>query len=215
MENSVRATAIVAKEATDRIPHYSSTAPFSPKHPRRPPRRIGTSVRISGMNNSPPDIALFVYGTLKKGFPAHEHFFGEDADDIEEAVVRGNLFDLPAGYPALAVPQKNILAIGAATPLDDAEKRRGVRLAEDRSLPAPEETVHGEIVRFGDSERILPALDAFEGFDPEGGSLYVRVLTTAWTASGEACPTWAYVMESPLGKPLPDGKWPPSGKDYP
>ncbi|CAN5460626.1 MAG: gamma-glutamylcyclotransferase [Actinomycetota bacterium] len=165
------------------------------------------------MNNATSDLTLFVYGTLKKGFPAHESFFGED-DEIEEAVVRGELFDLPAGYPALAVPQKDILAVGTANLPADTERRRGESPAR-RTPPAPEETVHGEIVRFGDSGRTLPMLDVFEGFDPGGESLYRRVLIAAWTASGETLSVWAYAMGSPPGKRLPDGKWPPSENQSP
>lgn len=145
------------------------------------------------MNDSTLAFALFVYGTLKKGFPAHERFFGKDAE-LENALVRGELFDLPAGYPALAVPQKDILA--------DAEKQRGKFIVR-RGHP-----VHGETIRFDEPGRTLPMLDAFEGFDPEGESLYVRVLITAWSASGASFPVWAYVMESPSGERLPGGRWP-------
>lgn len=154
--------------------------------------------------NSEATLSLFVYGTLKSGFPAHEHFFGGDAN-IEEAMVRGALFDLPAGYPALAVPGEDILATGTADVVSDAGKQLG-RIAVRRKSPASGETVHGEAVRFGYPEWRLPALDAFEGFEPEGASLHARVLIPAWRPSGEAFPAWAYV--TPSGARLPEGIWP-------
>lgn len=82
-----------------------------------------------------------------------------------------------------------------------------------RTYPIPEETVHGEIIRVRELERRLPALDAFEGFAAGGESLYRRVLIPAWTASGEAFPVWAYVMESTSGARIPNGRWPPSGEE--
>ncbi len=159
------------------------------------------------LDSEPSALALFVYGTLKKGFPAHERFFEGDAK-IEDAVVRGSLFALPAGYPALAVPSGDILAAGTANSLADAEKQCRTYLAR-REAPASYETIRGEIVRFDDPERVLPALDAFEGFEPEGESLYLRVLIPAWTSSGEPSVVWAYIMGPPSGERLPDGRWPP------
>lgn len=164
------------------------------------------------MNEARPDLVLFVYGTLKRGFPAHEDFFGETSGDtVEAAVVRGGLFDLPAGYPALDVPKRDILAVGTANPASDAETQRGMRLTEGRNFPA-EACVHGGILHLDDPERIVPALDAFEGFRPDGESLYRRVLIPAWTDSGEAFPAWTYVMESPPGTRIPGGKWEPRGE---
>lgn len=162
------------------------------------------------MNDAP--FALFVYGTLKKGFPAHERFFKERSGlELENAVVRGSLFELPAGYPALAVPEEDILAAGTPNPLADAEKQRET-LPARKEPPTSEASVHGEIVCFDDPEWRLPALDAFEGFEPEGESLYLRVLIPAWAGSGDtlsAFPVWAYAMASPSGTRLPSGRWPP------
>lgn len=159
--------------------------------------------------NSEPSLAvsLFVYGTLKKGHPAHESLC-RGAVEIEEAIVRGSLFDLPAGYPALSVPQRNILATGTTNPLSDAKIQAETTIPR-HDKPGPEETVHGEIVAFDDPERRLPALDSFEGFDPGGGNLYLRVLIPAWKAFGAPLVVWAYVMESPSGVRLPGGRWRP------
>jgi gamma-glutamylcyclotransferase (GGCT)/AIG2-like uncharacterized protein YtfP len=163
------------------------------------------------LDNPPPGLRLFVYGTLKRGFPAHERFFGTGAE-AEPALVRGSLFDLPAGFPALSVPPEDVLATGTASAPEDAEKQRGFSL--DRSKrpspkrPSPNEAARGEVFTLEDPGKLLPALDAFEGFDPGGESLYERVLIPAWTESGQGAPVWAYVMESPRGRRLPRGLWP-------
>lgn len=154
--------------------------------------------------DSETTVVLFVYGTLKKGFPAHEHFFGRHCGVAGEAVVRGELFGLPAGYPALAVPKGDILAVGTANPASDAESQRGTSLAHRER---PGSRVHGEAYRLEDPERLLPALDVFEGFDPHGESLYRRVLIPAWTRLGETFSVWAYAMENPPGARISGGKW--------
>lgn len=165
------------------------------------------------MDKETPTLALFVYGTLKSGFPAHEGFFDEGIE-AEEGFIRGSLFELAAGFPALAIPEEDILAVGTSDALSDAERQRGMNSVR-RTHPSPEETVHGEIIRVREPERRLPALDAFEGFAPGGESLYRRVLIPAWAASGEASSVWAYAMESPSGARMPDGRWPPSGEETP
>lgn len=127
--------------------------------------------------------------------------------------MRGSLFDLPAGYPALAVPEDGILAAGTANPRHGIAEGRSKNLPAKHKPPDADETVRGEVVRLADPGNTLPALDAFEGFDPDGASLYLRVLVPAWTNSGTVFPVWTYVMESPLGTRLPGGRWPPSGKE--
>ncbi len=153
-----------------------------------------------------PAVSLFLYGTLKRGQPNHEALC-RGYLRAEEAAVRGRLFALPAGYPALVVPGEDVLATGTADPLADAALQEE---AKRRVLPRPEgPLVRGELYLFGDPASRLPALDAFEGFRPGGRSLYLRVLVPALTASGMV-PAWAYAMpEEPEGVPLPGGTWPP------
>ncbi|MGH3086141.1 MAG: gamma-glutamylcyclotransferase family protein [Rubrobacteraceae bacterium] len=151
--------------------------------------------------------SLFVYGTLKRGFPAHERVF-QGENEVAEAFVRGELYDLPAGYPALIVPKKDILAFGTDDRRSDA-KAQAERVFPPGEAPGPEESVHGEIILFGDPERTLSSLDEFEGFDPDGESLYLRALLPAWTASGKPRLVWTYVVNSPAGTRLPGGRWPP------
>lgn len=66
-----------------------------------------------------PTITCFVYGILKRGFWNHDRFC-RNAIDIQPATTWGRLYELPAGYPALEVPESAILAHGTADPLADA-----------------------------------------------------------------------------------------------
>jgi len=63
-------------------------------------------------------LRLFVYGTLKKGFWNFDRFCTRPIS-IEPATTWGRLYLLPAGFPALQVPENSILATGTADPLAD------------------------------------------------------------------------------------------------
>jgi hypothetical protein len=121
--------------------------------------------------------------------------------------VRGWLYDLLSGYPALVVPQQDVRATGTADPAGDAseQQRRG-----NTEVRRPVGTlVSGEILTFDDPEVRLPALDRLEGFDPAEPGLYRRVLIPAETSGGACVLAWAYVIEGPSGTYLPGGCWPP------
>ncbi len=150
-------------------------------------------------------LSVFFYGTLKRGQINHDRFCSGYAR-AAEATVRGQLYDLPFGFPALVVPEEYILATGTANPLYDASTQR--RLADDAEHPKTGPRAFGELLVFDDFEELLPELDRFEGFDPESGTgLYRRVLVPVETreTSGLA---WAYVVERPSGAHLPAGRWP-------
>jgi hypothetical protein len=74
--------------------------------------------------NEPPKenttgfLRLFVYGTLKRGYWNHERFC-RGVLSVEEAVVRGRLYEFPSGIPVLEVPEADVLAHGTADPLAD------------------------------------------------------------------------------------------------
>jgi hypothetical protein len=63
-------------------------------------------------------LRLFVYGTLKRGLWNHDRFC-RGVLDIQEAMVRGRLYEMPSGIPVLQVPEPDILAHGTADPLAD------------------------------------------------------------------------------------------------
>lgn len=73
-----------------------------------------------------PVLRLFVYCTLKKGYWNHQLFCAR-ARSIEPAVVWGRLYHLHAGFPALEVPERLILARGNADPLVDARRQHEIR----------------------------------------------------------------------------------------
>jgi gamma-glutamylcyclotransferase (GGCT)/AIG2-like uncharacterized protein YtfP len=149
---------------------------------------------------------MFFYGTLKRGHANHD-LYCRGYLRAEEATVRGRLYDLPSGYPALVVPEEDVRAFGTADPLKDASEQRR---PGHTGVHGPDDTlVSGELLTFDDPEGRLPALDRLEGFDPTGRSLYRRVLIPAETSGGEGVLAWAYVIEGSSGTYLPGGSWPP------
>ena len=120
-----------------------------------------------------PALLMFFYGTLKRGHANHDPFC-RGALFVREATVRGQLYDLPFGYPALVVPEGDVLAIGTAAPLRDAAEQRRLGREHGERLPGSGPRVFGELFAFHDPAVRLPALDRLEGFDPEDGSSSYR-----------------------------------------
>lgn len=147
---------------------------------------------------------LFVYGTLKRGFSNHERFCA-NALSVEEAMAFGDLYDLPFGFPALVVPAASIQAIGTTDYKFDAAEQQRLDIPERPSASEPR--AYGEMFTFDDPEARLPELDHLEGFDPEGQSLYRRVLAPIEAATGSTL-AWACAIEKPTGTHLPGGRWP-------
>ena len=155
-----------------------------------------------------PALLMFFYGTLKRGHRNHDAFC-RGGRFVDEASLRGKVYGLPLGYPALIVPEEDVLAVGTGAPLNDAAVQR--RLARERGEARPPggPLVFGELFAFDDPATRLPALDRLEGFDPEAGSSpYRRVLLPAVTASNDSVLAWAYVVEATSGVHLPEGRWP-------
>lgn len=153
-------------------------------------------------------LAVFVYGTLKRGQRNHNHFC-QGVLAVVEATVRGRLYDLPFGFPALVVPQEDIIFTGTADYLVDTKEQRNAHFGS--ATPSPGwDTVHGEILTFNDPGERLEALDGLEGFRPGAESFYARVLIPAMLAqTGEIVLAWTYAIESAKGIHLPGGYWPP------
>jgi len=184
-------------------------------NPNEPPKENTTGL-----------LRLFVYGTLKRGCWNHERFC-RGVLSVEEAVVRGRLYELPSGIPVLEVPEADVLAHGTADPLADVATQ--ARLAAEFAAPVcvadatgrravhpdPGETgapggrwgpVYGELLTFDDPETRLPGIDRLEGFLPlsacnaqagGGPSLYRRVLVPA-SIHGVIVPAWLYVGVAPF-----------------
>jgi gamma-glutamylcyclotransferase (GGCT)/AIG2-like uncharacterized protein YtfP len=148
---------------------------------------------------------MFFYGTLKRG--GYNHHYCEGGVMTAEGRVRGLLYDLPEGYPALVVPEETILAVGTADYLADARAEKEIG-GPDLQAPA-DPTVHGELYAFDDPEQRLPVLDRLEDFDPnDPSSPYRRVLIPVTPESGNVMPAWAYVVRDARGTRLPNGRWP-------
>lgn len=149
--------------------------------------------------------SLFAYGTLKRGFANHDRYC-RDATEVVDASVRGWLYDLPFGFPAVVVPPETIHTTGTADHAGDAEVQR--RFSGALSGPPPDTpVVFGELLTFDDPRYRLPALDRLEGFEPGSFSLYRRVLVPARTSRGTV-PAWLYAIREPSGAHLPGGRWP-------
>ena len=162
---------------------------------------------------------MFVYGTRKRGYWNHERFC-RGVLSVEEAVVRGRLYELPSGIPLLEVPKADVLAHGTADPLADVatQARLAAEFAARAAHPDPGENgapggrwgpVYGELLTFDDPETRLPAIDRLEGFLPGGPSLYRRVLVPASTR-GRRVLVWLYVEGAGRRRParrLADGVW--------
>jgi len=151
---------------------------------------------------------LFAYGTLKRGQRNHERFC-QSVKQTQAATLRGHLYNLPLGFPALVVPHEDVIATGTTDYLTDAEKQHCTPPGPATSLPGWD-TVHGELLSFDDPRERLPALDGLEGFYPGAESFYSRVLVPATlTENGASVLAWAYTVESGSGVYLPDARWPP------
>jgi gamma-glutamylcyclotransferase (GGCT)/AIG2-like uncharacterized protein YtfP len=162
---------------------------------------------------------LFVYGTLKRGFWNHDRFC-RGVPAVEDALVRGRLFEISSGIPVLQVPEEDILAVGTTDPLADVTTQAHVvaRMSNLKPIPdrlpkkgtgAPWGPVYGELLSFDDPETRLPAIDRLEGFHPGGPCLYRRVLVPV-RAKKTVLPAWLYVGEDPISgslKPLCKPIW--------
>ena len=164
-------------------------------------------------------LRLFVYGTLKRGFWNHDRFC-RGVLAVEDALVRGRLFETSSGIAVLQVPEEDILAVGTTNPLADVATQAHVtaRMSNPEPTPArlpkkgtdaPWGPVYGEILTFDDPETRLPAIDRLEGFHPGGPCLYRRVLVPVRVNGGEFS-AWLYVVGDRLTgsfRELSGGVW--------
>ena len=125
---------------------------------------------------------------------------------MREATIRGRLYELPYGFPALVVPEEDILATGTTNYLADAEEQQRVVL-DSRGPSTQWDTVHGELMIFDDPEERLSALDALEGYVPGEEGLYERVLVPVEVAD-ESVLAWTYRVMRITGVYLSGGGWP-------
>jgi gamma-glutamylcyclotransferase (GGCT)/AIG2-like uncharacterized protein YtfP len=149
------------------------------------------------------ELRVFVYGTLKRGFPNHERYCG-GALRICPAWLRGRLYKRSAEIPAMTVPDENILALGTANAAADIEAQEKFEslltsewAGERTSSVAPHwGRVLGELLIFGDPQNRLPLLDGLEEFRPGRQSVYTRVLVHATIPGGLLTCAWTYIAGS-------------------
>ena len=122
--------------------------------------------------------------------------------------MRGRLYDLPFGFPALVGPEEDVYAVGTGDYLADAELSQNIGSGEREDL-AGWDVVHGELMTFGDPAERLPPIDGLEGFRPGAQSFYTRVLVPVTPArGGQTELAWTYSIEEGSGVYLPMGVWP-------
>ncbi len=135
---------------------------------------------------------LFVYGTLKKGFPNYARHCAT-AVSIESAWCWGRLYALEAGYPAMELPEQAIQAIGTVEYKLDAQQQGKVLNFEP---PRGDwDMVQGELMYFKNPNQEIPPIDLLEDFNPGSDkNLYERVLITIKTENG-LVNAWTYMMK--------------------
>lgn len=164
---------------------------------------------------------MFVYGTLKRGYPNHEGYCTA-ATGVKEAAVRGALYSTLFGFPVLELPEEEILYRATGDYREDrlALERIQAGLAGRDQPPGSGQgpfygRARGELLYFSDSGNSLAAIDRLEGFLPGGESLYTRVIAAVRPAGGgeaEEEAAWVYVADPagfPGAQPLPGGLWKP------
>jgi gamma-glutamylcyclotransferase (GGCT)/AIG2-like uncharacterized protein YtfP len=165
---------------------------------------VSTEIAI----NAPPQLRMFVYGTLKRGYCNHD-LFCRDVVSIENVTVRGRLYELPSGIPVLEVPKEDILAVGTTDPVADAGKwlPSGMHhaLLDKADVSDDWLAIHGELMIFSDPADILPPIDCLEGYRPGFKGVYRRVLLPTKTSDGLIIPAWAYVKHTSVSKRRIDG----------
>jgi len=113
-------------------------------------------------------LRLFVYGTLKCGFWNHDRFC-RGVLTVEEAVVRGRLFETSSGIPVLQVPEEDILAVGTTNPLADVATQAHVTARVSNPEAPPQRPVPKERHRRALGPRVRGASDLRRPRDPPSG----------------------------------------------
>jgi gamma-glutamylcyclotransferase (GGCT)/AIG2-like uncharacterized protein YtfP len=130
----------------------------------------------------------------RQGATFHSRFCSH-ATDVRPATIVGRLYQLPAGFPAVVIPEEAILAHGTADPLADA-RTQAEFAARGATVPEVEgdwDAVHGEVITFPNPVRDLPPIDRLEGFGPDGRILIAG--SSSWPGPGCmprrcGCTTW-------------------------
>jgi gamma-glutamylcyclotransferase (GGCT)/AIG2-like uncharacterized protein YtfP len=142
-------------------------------------------------------INIFVYGTLQPGRRPYKTLCQKYPHEIEKAIVYGELYHLPIGYPAIVIgPQQ--LVYGHQLRFQDPAI---LQILDDYEQHDPIELQHH-----------YPQLDSHKAITELA---YDRQLTLTFTPNGQPLEqSWAYTMTIAQihhlqGQNLPQGHWPP------
>ncbi|MDR2142490.1 MAG: gamma-glutamylcyclotransferase [Deltaproteobacteria bacterium] len=153
-------------------------------------------------------VKIFVYGTLKRGFPNHELYIPPNSL-LEPAWLFGWLFDTGYNFPTLVIAEENIRAQGSQSLRADLTFDPGPPPLEPPEPTQPVELtkVRGEVITLAEPGETLRRLDQLEGFNPAGRSMYRRVLT--WVMAETITWAWVYVNgDLNLSRLIASGEWP-------
>lgn len=121
------------------------------------------------------------------------------------ATVRGRLYELPSDIPVLEVPTQDIITYGSADILGDIAVQHSLEANAPVYFECRGEgwqQIEGELITLPDPERTLPPIDRLEGFDPNGVSLYRRVLVPVRLSDECITIAWCYVAGSIVSRML-------------
>ncbi len=159
------------------------------------------------------ELRIFVYGTLKEGFPNHGNYC-RGVLRILPARICGKLFKLTPDIPVMIIPDSEILATGTSNLSVDMRLLSGLGPdSSKRCASLPEalrdlgisagawpwghagewKTIKGELLFFDDPETRLPLMDSLEEFWPGEPSTYLRVLVRVLLADGSPSTAWTYI----------------------
>jgi gamma-glutamylcyclotransferase (GGCT)/AIG2-like uncharacterized protein YtfP len=147
-----------------------------------------------------PELRVFAYGTLKRGFPNHDaHCAG--VLRTCPAWLRGRLYKLSPDTPAMTVPDEDILVYGTASVAADiGAQRKFESFSGRKAFRGPGSSgscswgkVRGELLIFNDPETRLPLLDSLEDFHPGRTSTYIRALVFITVPGGSQTSAWTYI----------------------
>ena len=147
------------------------------------------------------NLRIFVYGTLKRGFPNH-HQYCTGVLRICPAWLLGKLFKLTAQIPAMIIPEEAILVHGTGNAVADIEAQErfesllrsdGIGVSASPSGGPEWGKVRGELLIFDDPQTRLPLLDSLEEFQPGQASTYIRALVYITLPGGLQTSAWTYI----------------------
>ncbi|MEB3295319.1 MAG: gamma-glutamylcyclotransferase [Synechococcales bacterium] len=158
----------------------------------------------------PQPIAIFVYGTLKPGFPAYEPLCGRYPHEVQPAIALGRLYHLPLGFPAMTLESGRVkgYCLTFRDPqilplLDDYEQHDW----QDLLKISPQHPWGNEYER--------SRLTLYSPLNAQLGKICAEPLEDCLgDPLGEA---WVYIMtrekiQRLQGRWIPNGKWIPNGE---